>query len=157
MAEHGEYRVPQGQNAYSTEGASFQKEPTTSAVETGPHEEQSTPTAGQDVPNPAPIRSAVPQYVRGEEHISAYVQPHAETTFVVAQADPISGRPGINVPLPPLETPETSQTQFYQQPAETVIETTEASVPLPTGPSNTIFEPPKAEWDASRCVAQRYR
>lgn len=155
--EYGEHRTSQDQVPFSTDGTISQKEPSPPAVVAVHQEEHATPAAGQDITTPAPIRSAVPQYVRGEEHISAYIQPHAETTFVVAQPDPISGRREINVPLPPLEIPGTSQPPFYQQPAEAVPETAKPPVSLSPGPATPTFEPPKAEWDASRFVAQRYK
>lgn len=106
-----------------------------------------------------PVLSAVPQYVRGEEHVSTYVAPppHIGTTVVHGshqslehQAEAHSdhhehhqpehhqlGHGGTHIYQPQPISPRQSVAQIYQR----------APSPEPQAPA---FEAPRAEWDASR-------
>ncbi|OXV10971.1 hypothetical protein Egran_01263 [Elaphomyces granulatus] len=90
----------------------------------------------------SPVRSAVPQYVCGEEHVSVYFQPiHRQ-----------------------LETPPPLETDWYAtsfQPPSHLFQQTQqhGNVPIPdfpqlpgepSTPYARPFSPPKMEWDAAR-------
>ncbi|PYH95004.1 putative capsule-associated protein CAP1 [Aspergillus ellipticus CBS 707.79] len=108
--------------------------------------------AGESVP--APIRSAVPKYVRGEEHIAAYIHPQSGATSFATHIEPPSHVQEVHIPNVPTtpSKPSDVQPQFYEQPAEPNHES-ETQTPVPASPKReveTSFEPPKAEWDASK-------
>ncbi|KAI9045713.1 glycogenin [Aspergillus affinis] len=98
----------------------------------------------------APFFSAVPQYVRGEEHISAYIQPQPHGAPSVTHIEQRSwAQPDVG---PPTSYPSSSgfiETQASDQPEEFVHReeehSSERSTPRPETPT---FEAPKAEWDA---------
>ncbi|KAJ5748369.1 uncharacterized protein N7511_010065, partial [Penicillium nucicola] len=115
------------------------------------HEHHAAP--GQ--PTPAPVLSMVPQYVRGEEHVSTYIPPlpyTAPITFApklshemthheipqVYQQQPDEGSHQIHSPQPVTPIPPiASMGEPYQRP------------PSPT-PEPPTFEAPKYEWDPAR-------
>ncbi|PYH43246.1 uncharacterized protein BP01DRAFT_375623 [Aspergillus saccharolyticus JOP 1030-1] len=112
----------------------------------GMHREME-PQAGP-VHVPPPFRSAVPQYVRGEEHVAAYIHPHTHQTSFSVQAKPAPyGNEGSGSEA----WPEQSQSQAHQyyQPAEPLPES-QHGLPSPKPEVQPSFEPPKAEWDASK-------
>jgi glycogenin glucosyltransferase len=85
-----------------------------------------------------PALSAVPQYVRGEEHVSAYIQPsyqmpHVEDAGQHPEPDIIVHQDGSDV-----------FHIHHEHPAEPT------HTPASPEPDVKTFEPPKAEWDASR-------
>ncbi|KAJ6074754.1 uncharacterized protein N7446_002531 [Penicillium canescens] len=103
---------------------------------------------------PAPVLSMVPQYVRGEEHVSTYIPPlpytapitfapklshetHHEIPQVYQQA-PDEGSHHIHQPQPVTPIPPiASMDEPYQRPPS----------PIPVPPT---FEAPKYEWDPAR-------
>ncbi|KAL4974448.1 hypothetical protein BDW66DRAFT_167897 [Aspergillus desertorum] len=94
-----------------------------------------------------PAISVVPQYVRGEEHVRAYIQqqPYQEL------AQPFLQPPSIHEPTAPTEPAHPSEqydSHTPQLPAP--IGTQQASSPQSPPQEEPIFEAPKAEWDASR-------
>lgn len=131
------------------------------------HVEFQHPPSGQHTEStPAvPILSVVPQYVRGEEHVSTYIPPlpHIpESAFAFSQQissgqqeapehrdngahqpahqRPVTSEPHIYQPQP--IGPTSPVTQLYQRPPS----------PEPKPPT---FEAPRAEWDAARYVPPR--
>ncbi|OJJ39449.1 hypothetical protein ASPWEDRAFT_374537 [Aspergillus wentii DTO 134E9] len=102
----------------------------------------------------APVLSAVPQYVRGEEHITTYIQPIPHPPVTQAE-QPIWG-PEPNIPqnpTPPVDLGFQTQ-QHPAQPVSTpgVVEQCQesSSFPNPPEPASPVFEPPTMDWDASR-------
>ncbi|RHZ59744.1 glycogenin [Aspergillus thermomutatus] len=97
----------------------------------------------------APIRSAVPQYVRGEEHVSAYVQPHSsQPAFTIQTEQPTHQASALPPPSQPSAANEVHHE--HQQP-EPVVETQQPPQVLSAPPVEVeTFEAPKAEWDAAR-------
>lgn len=109
---------------------------------------------------PVPVLSAVPQYVRGEEHVSTYIPPLAYAPM------PISHMPQHHQGQPEAQNdrdhhdhhhhPPALDTQIHiQQPQPQhvalpppVVE--EYHRPPSPEPEVPTFEAPKAEWDASR-------
>lgn len=89
-----------------------------------------------------PALSVVPQYVRGEENVSIYVQPILSP---VSQTREHPQEPRSDTIITPSQPEVISQ----QQPTES--EYNPKSVPE-RAPSPPVFEPPMAEWDASRYV-----
>lgn len=90
-----------------------------------------------------PKFSVVPQFVRGEEHISSYV--HSPVRMPSSRIREISiHSPVRDHPEQPdtLDVPN-EQSGIKEPPKEPPQE----SLPKPTMQN---FEPPKAEWDASR-------
>ncbi|KAL2871122.1 uncharacterized protein BJX67DRAFT_369959 [Aspergillus lucknowensis] len=93
--------------------------------------------------------SVVPQYVRGEEHVRAYIQPqrdHELTSHIVQPptAQEPSVRPGLA--HPPDEV-HYSHAPHQQVPA---AEASYGKAPHQASEVQTAFEAPKAQWDASR-------
>ncbi|KAJ9246675.1 CAZyme family GT8 [Paecilomyces variotii] len=82
----------------------------------------------------ARIASAVPQYVRGEEHVSAYIQPSHEPQQHAWQ--PHREEPWHEQQAPP------APAVVHQPPPQ--------KTQSPEPPKERPFSPPKAEWDASR-------
>ncbi|RDW93586.1 glycogenin [Aspergillus mulundensis] len=94
-----------------------------------------------------PVISVVPQYVRGEEHITAYIQPqhHHEHTHHFVQPRL------IHEPSAPTEhTHKFEQYDTSTPQPQAPIETQRAPSPQPPPQDEPIFEAPRAEWDASR-------
>ncbi|GAQ44369.1 glycosyl transferase family 8 protein [Aspergillus niger] len=142
-----------------------------------PHSQQSvaapapepTPVAGSTIPieheqrqeqravesAQAPIISAVPRYVHGEEHVTAYIHPQSGETSFVAHSEPQSRAHEPSVPSH-IQTPQPQsqyfQHEYHQQPTEpaNVSEEQPPAPPSPKPEVQTTFEPPKAEWDASK-------
>ncbi|CEL09127.1 Putative Glycogenin [Aspergillus calidoustus] len=96
---------------------------------------------------PDPIVSAVPQYVRGEEHVRTYIQPqqHRQTAPHFVQRLPEQEH---TVASEPVHHPDHGQPDAHHQQVPPVVETHREPTPQP--PPETTFEAPKAEWDASR-------
>lgn len=111
--------------------------------------------AGVDRNVQAPFFSAVPQYVRGEEHISAYIQPQPHGAPSVTHIERRSWvQPDVGEPMSyqaPVTYPTSSdivETQISGQPegfTHREDQSSERSTPRPEAPT---FEAPKAEWDA---------
>ncbi|KAE8403089.1 nucleotide-diphospho-sugar transferase [Aspergillus pseudonomiae] len=98
-----------------------------------------------------PILSAVPQYVRGEEHVSAYIQPHYETP-IGSHVEQPSGMQA-NMPVTYSVPPDAAQSQAYQQSEEHPPEAGEHSQHShkpPPSPEPQEFEPPRTQWDPAR-------
>lgn len=121
-----------------------------------------------------PVFSVVPLYVRGEEHVKAYIQqhfhqehsPHLVQTHHVqthhiqphdahthrAMESSASSEPAYSLdpanPLEPTHQPDPSHFQ-HPQPPNPRAETQRTPSPQPPV-EEPIFEAPKAEWDASR-------
>ncbi|KAJ6144434.1 hypothetical protein N7470_008329 [Penicillium chermesinum] len=93
---------------------------------------------GHHGPSPAPVLSAVPQYVRGEEHVSTFVP-----LQYVAPEPPTHQRSHYH------QSHGHSETHLHQPqplPPPPPVEHWERS----RSPDPPAFEAPKAEWDASR-------
>ncbi|PWY95445.1 glycosyl transferase family 8 protein [Aspergillus sclerotioniger CBS 115572] len=102
----------------------------------------------------APIISAVPRYVRGEEHVTAYIHPHSGETSFVAHIEPPLHAHEASVPSTVSTISSESsypQPHYPQHPAESIHSTEQPPAPPSPKPEvRTSFEPPKAEWDASK-------
>lgn len=130
-------------------------EPTPVAGSSRPteHEQRQEQRAVESVQ--APIVSAVPRYVRGEEHVTAYIHPQSGETSFVAHNEPQSHAHEFSVPSNVQAPPPQSQHvqhEYHQQPTAPV-HVPEEQPPAPPSPKpevQTTFEPPKAEWDASK-------
>ncbi|KAL4982426.1 hypothetical protein BDW68DRAFT_192169 [Aspergillus falconensis] len=92
------------------------------------------------------VISVVPQYVRGEEHVRAYIQQQPDQEHVHFVQPPSVREP--SAPTEPAHPSEQYSSQTPQPPAP--IETQGALSPQPPPREELIFEAPKAEWDASR-------
>ncbi|KAL4815224.1 hypothetical protein BDW67DRAFT_176513 [Aspergillus spinulosporus] len=93
------------------------------------------------------VFSVVPQYVRGEEHIRAYIQQQTPQEHSHHGLQPPSVQEP-SVPTEPAHSSEQYDSRTLQ--ASVPIETQRASSPQPSSQEEPIFEAPKAEWDASR-------
>lgn len=98
----------------------------------------------------APFISAVPQYVRGEEHLSAYIQPQPHGAPSVTYFEQRSwDQQGTNEPTSCPPSSGITETQANDQPEEVILPEEEpwsgSSTPRP---ETSTFEAPKAEWDA---------
>ncbi|KAE8383642.1 putative capsule-associated protein CAP1 [Aspergillus bertholletiae] len=96
-----------------------------------------------------PVLSAVPQYVRGEEHVSAYMQPH----FGEASINPHAKQPPetqVSIPIASLAPPSTAPVQVYKQQEEHLPGVGEHSHKPPTSSEPQAYEPPRAQWDPVR-------
>ncbi|KAK9635644.1 glycogenin glucosyltransferase, variant 2 [Aspergillus fumigatus] len=96
------------------------------------------------------VRSAVPQYVRGEEHVSAYVLPHSsQPAFTIQSEQPTCQ--AASAPSPPSEPSAANEIYQAHLKPEPVIEN-QQQPPAPSVPPDKAetFEAPKAEWDAVR-------
>ncbi|KAL4769322.1 hypothetical protein BDW60DRAFT_218916 [Aspergillus nidulans var. acristatus] len=93
------------------------------------------------------VFSVVPQYVRGEEHVRAYIQqqPVQEHSHHDLQPPSVQEPSVQREPAHPFEQYDSHTTR-----APTPIETQRAPSPQPPSQEEPIFEAPKAEWDASR-------
>ncbi|KAJ5818759.1 hypothetical protein N7474_004350 [Penicillium riverlandense] len=113
----------------------------------GHHTDYSTGTV---VSLPVPVLSVVPQYVRGEEHVSTYIPPlpHASAPIISHET-----QPSLEVQNQPAHTHHIPHEDGIQQPQPTrpvpPVDEPYQRPPSPT-PASPIFEAPKAEWDASR-------
>jgi glycogenin glucosyltransferase len=98
-------------------------------------------------PSHEPVFSVVPQYVRGEEHVRAYIQqqPVQEHSHHDLQPPPVQEP---SVPTEPAHPFEQNDSRTTRAPAP--IGTQRAPSPQPASQEEPIFEAPKAEWDASR-------
>ncbi|KAL6233437.1 hypothetical protein BDW75DRAFT_232013 [Aspergillus navahoensis] len=94
-----------------------------------------------------PVISVVPQYVRGEEHVTAYIQqqPHEEHIHHFIQL------PSVREPRTPTEPAHPSEEYYSHTPQPPApIKTQGTLSPQPPPQEEPRFEAPKAEWDASR-------
>ncbi|KAI2819191.1 CAZyme family GT8 [Aspergillus niger] len=155
------HEVPQVHQTHA-----YQAHPQQSVAAPAP---EPTPVAGSSIPTEheqrqeqravesvqAPIVSAVPRYVRGEEHVTAYIHPQSGETSFVAHNEPQSHAHEFSVPsnvqAPPPQ-PQHVQHGYHQQPTAPVHvpEEQPPALPSPKPEVQTTFEPPKAEWDASK-------
>jgi hypothetical protein len=104
-----------------------------------------------------PVLSAVPQYVRGEEHVSTFIPP---LPHIPASVFEIPQQSEEAQPEAPQEhhQPENRNTDdaghIYQPqpivPTPPLIQLSEP--PRSPSPEPETFQAPKAEWDASRYV-----
>ncbi|KAL4871554.1 hypothetical protein BDV12DRAFT_183664 [Aspergillus spectabilis] len=94
-----------------------------------------------------PVISVVPQYVRGEEHVRAYIQQQPPQEHVSHSVQP-SQVHEHSVPSEPAHYSGHSDSHVPQPQPPT--ETQRAPSPQPPPEEQTTFEAPKAEWDASR-------
>ncbi|KAF5864187.1 capsule-associated protein CAP1 [Aspergillus alliaceus] len=96
-----------------------------------------------------PVLSVVPQYVRGEEHISTYIQrdPDEEPTNVYAE-QPF----GVQISTPDISAApsDVECSPVYQHPGEPLHEAIEQSHALPLSPETQTFEAPRTQWDPAR-------
>ncbi|KAJ5477347.1 hypothetical protein N7539_007491 [Penicillium diatomitis] len=104
-----------------------------------------------------PVLSAVPQYVRGEEHVSAYLPStgHAQTSTDSPKTAPDPPRQLSQQGPRPHETPSqlhgAPAPMHHPQPVSPMRQLQEPRQPSPPPePEVPAFEAPKAEWDASR-------
>ncbi|GIJ84360.1 glycogenin glucosyltransferase [Aspergillus pseudoviridinutans] len=98
----------------------------------------------------APVRSAVPQYVRGEEHVSAYVLPHSsQPAFTIQSEQPT--HQATSAPSLSSEPSAANEVHHAHLEPELVVEDQEQPT-VPSAPLVEVetFEAPKAEWDAAR-------
>ena len=109
-----------------------------------------------------PVLSAVPQYVRGEEHVSTFIPPLPHIPASVFHA-PQQSHEGQQEPPQEQEHHEqehhdqTHDTGHIHQPqpiAPTPPLTQLYQPPRSPSPQPPTFEAPKAEWDASRYVTE---
>lgn len=118
---------------------------------------QDAPSTRPESPAPvAPVLSAVPQYVRGEEHVSTYISPtpHAQAPVFQSEKVPTSQPSHLGEPLQNQrhsQAPAPPPSMHHPQPVSPVrqIQEPRPSSPL-REPEVRSFEAPKAEWDASR-------
>ncbi|KAL4997289.1 hypothetical protein BDV10DRAFT_195192 [Aspergillus recurvatus] len=140
------YRPPEG-GSHDPVQASYYSEPSSAPLPVEQpshyvHEEHHT-----EKPFHEPIISAVPQYVRGEEHVKAYIQqqPHNEHIHHLVQ------RSSVREPSAPTEPAHPSgQYDSHTPQPSAPTETQGALSPQSPPQEESIFEAPKAEWDASR-------
>lgn len=102
--------------------------------------EDHTKTATAATTKQEPVRSVVPQYVRGEEHVSTYIQPVQSPAFHTGE-HPQEPRSDTILTVP--------QPEIVPEPQQPTV--SEESDPESRALS-PVFEPPMAEWDASRYV-----
>jgi glycogenin glucosyltransferase len=97
-----------------------------------------------------PVRSAVPQYVRGEEHVSAYVLPHSSQPAFTIQTEQPTHQPTSALP-PPSQPSGANEVHHVHLEPEPVDES-QVQPPVQSAPPVEVetFEAPKAEWDAAR-------
>lgn len=111
------------------------------SIQTDPEDHTETATAATTKQELS--RSVVPQYVRGEEHVS-YIQPvQSPVSHTGEQQEPRSDTI--------LTQPQPEMVSEVLPQKETESESKPDSDPGTRAPS-PVFEPPMAEWDASRCV-----
>ncbi|KAL3461528.1 hypothetical protein BJX64DRAFT_277835 [Aspergillus heterothallicus] len=99
-------------------------------------------------PTPDPIISAVPQYVRGEEHVKTYVQPQEHQQPAPHFVQPYSAQT-TTVSSEPIHHQDLVHSHSPPQHVHTMGPYNEPT-PQPPPEEQTSFEAPKAEWDASR-------
>ncbi|KAK2758096.1 glycogenin glucosyltransferase [Emmonsiellopsis sp. PD_33] len=100
------------------------------------------------------VISAVPQYVRGEEHVSTYRYPPSPSDINPPVGEPIPASLHTTEPLvasqhPPKSHP-TELTEPQKQPEVGQIPAQFQEPELPEEPPERSFSPPRMEWDASR-------
>lgn len=112
-----------------------------------------------------PILSAVPQYVRGEEHVSTYIPPlpHIPASVFAPPARNSNRQPEALVEQhhkhqPAHHQPTTSEPHIYQpqpvgptSPIAQLYQRPPSPEPEPE-PEPPTFEAPRAEWDGARYV-----
>ncbi|PIG68928.1 glycosyl transferase family 8 protein [Aspergillus arachidicola] len=95
-----------------------------------------------------PVLSAVPQYVHGEEHVSAYIKPHFDGAPISSHVEqPPTTQ--VSIPIASSAPPDTARSQVYQQPVEPMPEIGEYpqhSHKPPPSPEPQTFEPPRTQW-----------
>ncbi|KAJ0422407.1 hypothetical protein BJY00DRAFT_300251 [Aspergillus carlsbadensis] len=96
-----------------------------------------------------PIVSAVPQYVRGEEHVRTYIQPQQHQQPAPHFVQPLPEQEHTVAPEL-VHHPDSGQPHAHHQQAPPGVETHHESTPQPPPEVEATFEAPKAEWDASR-------
>ncbi|KAJ5774371.1 hypothetical protein N7457_009267 [Penicillium paradoxum] len=114
---------------------------------------------------PAPILSMVPQYVRGEEHVSTFIPPLppapiafaprvSHETYETQTQTQLQPQPQIQSQLQQQTQSETPTETYHSdgyihqpQPIAPIIDYQPAPSPTPEAP---VFEAPKAEWDPAR-------
>lgn len=94
-------------------------------------------------PTAVPVISAVPQYVRGEEHVSTYVAPLPHITTTVSHGF----RQSLEHRAEARSDHHEHQQPGHHQPGHGG---THIYQPQPISPQAPAFEAPRAEWDASR-------
>ncbi|KAL2826855.1 nucleotide-diphospho-sugar transferase [Aspergillus cavernicola] len=138
----GEFIHETAQASYPTESTS-----TSFPAEQPPHHAHTEHHSERPVPEP--VISVVPLYVRGEEHVRAYIpqQTHQEHISHFVHPSIIQES---TVPSELVHQPEPSQVHV-PQPQAPMVETQRPPSPPQSQPKeHTIFEAPQAEWDASR-------
>ncbi|KAJ5364136.1 uncharacterized protein N7496_009849 [Penicillium cataractarum] len=119
-------------------------------------------TAQEITPPVIPVLSAVPQYVRGEEHVSTYIAPVPNTQIPAFQVQ----RDQHIHHQQPEAPPEYHSHQHHQQHAPPPSSDPPIHHPQPVAPPRSVneprqpspppepevpsFEAPRSEWDASR-------
>ncbi|KAE8351797.1 putative capsule-associated protein CAP1 [Aspergillus coremiiformis] len=96
-----------------------------------------------------PILSAVPRYVRGEEHVSTYIQPHSDEAPVTFHAEQTS-EVQTSMPTTSSAPPDAAHPQANQQLVEPLLEASEQSHKPPPSPEAPTFEAPRSQWDPVR-------
>ncbi|KAL2822518.1 hypothetical protein BJX63DRAFT_417584 [Aspergillus granulosus] len=102
-----------------------------------------------------PTISAVPQYVRGEEHVRTYIRPQQYQQPAPQFTQPPQhfvqppSMQGPSVPSEPVHHPDPVHLHALHQ-QEPMVEPHHEPTPQPPPDVQTSFEAPKAEWDASR-------
>ncbi|KKK26444.1 hypothetical protein P175DRAFT_0501177 [Aspergillus ochraceoroseus IBT 24754] len=99
-----------------------------------------------------PFFSIVPQYVRGEENVTAYIRPQAHYTHTsyTVQDPPIQDP---RVQMAPVQPSYSVHSHVHHEPAAPAFDTRQRSPTPPSQPEPEIpaaFEAPRSEWDASR-------
>jgi glycogenin glucosyltransferase len=113
-------------------------------------------------PAPMPILSMVPQYVRGEEHVSTFVPPMPNSA-PIAFAPPLSHKiyetsqthhqpPGedSHIHQPLCQQPSDGGRIYQPQPVTPLPAIESYQPPRSPTPEAPIFEAPKSEWDPAR-------
>ncbi|BDD59348.1 hypothetical protein MAP00_004558 [Monascus purpureus] len=100
-------------------------------------------------PQPA-ILSTVPQYVRGEEQASVYLQHHPYQPPAPPHTDQTSWEPAVFAP--PIAPGPSHDESYMQHVQPAAVSDIYEHSPRPSSPKpeDQPPEPPKAEWDASR-------
>ncbi|KAL3478726.1 hypothetical protein BJX99DRAFT_245299 [Aspergillus californicus] len=156
-----------GEYTQDTTQISYPPEPSSVSLtaEQPPHHHHLQTEHHMERPVYEPVFSVVPLYVRGEEHVKAYIQQHSQREHSPhlpqdaythrAMESSASSEPAYSLDpsdpanlLEPAHQPDPSHFQHSQLPnPRTEIQWT----PSPQPPvEESIFEAPKAEWDASR-------
>ncbi|KAJ5625541.1 hypothetical protein N7510_001850 [Penicillium lagena] len=141
---------PEPRQVHSPEGTV----PASSHHEEAPGREEApllVSTQGVPIESPSvPVLSVVPQYVRGEEHVSTYIPTLPHTSAPTVSHETQTSHEVHTQPAHTHHIPHEHGTQQTQSTTSVPpVDEPHQRPPSPT-PASPIFEAPKTEWDASR-------